>query len=159
MATRTKRGPNKTSFVRDFIQKNPAANRRAVEEAWLAAGNEGPISSALVSTTRSKLGLIANQRSGSGTVGGNGAPGSVPDSARGPKRKTRGRAAGGKAVGIVAGRTGEPTPPSAGRDEALAEVEAGIDRLIFKLIALGGLEEVEDELRKVRRLLYRSYSE
>ena len=40
----------------------------------------------------------------------------------------------------------------------LEEVEGDIDRLIFKLIALGGMEEIEDELRKVRRLVYRRSS-
>ena len=40
----------------------------------------------------------------------------------------------------------------------MGEIEGDIDRLIFKLIAVGGMETIEDELRKVRRLLYRSYS-
>ncbi|MFL5332949.1 MAG: hypothetical protein ACJ8H8_07155 [Geminicoccaceae bacterium] len=50
-------------------------------------------------------------------------------------------------------------PRSARRDGALSEIEADIDRLIFKMIALGGLEEIEDGLRTVRRLLYRHLSE
>ena len=41
-------------------------------------------------------------------------------------------------------------------DLALAEIEGDIDRLIFKLMDVGGMEEIEDELRKARRLLYRS---
>ena len=41
----------------------------------------------------------------------------------------------------------------------LDDVERQLDRLIFKLIALGGLEAIEEELRKVRRLLYRRYAE
>ena len=60
MAKRAKKGPNKCSFVRDFITSNPEANRRAVEEAWLAAGHEGVISSALVSNLSAKLGLTGN---------------------------------------------------------------------------------------------------
>jgi hypothetical protein len=59
MAKRSKGAPNKSAFVRDFIEKNPQANRKAVEEAWLAAGHEGVITSALVSNLRSKLGLTA----------------------------------------------------------------------------------------------------
>ena len=61
------------------------------------------------------------------------------------------------ASGAVAEPIKERMPRSVGRDGALAEIEGDIDRLIFKLIALGGMEEIEDELRKVRRLLYHSY--
>jgi hypothetical protein len=153
MAKRARTGPTKTSFVRDFIKKNPTANRKAVEEAWLEAGNEGPISSALVSNLRTEMGLTA----GSKAAGGHGAPESAQATARKPKRKKRGRPARRKVSEVVAEATTVRMPRSSGRDGALAEVEADIDRLIFKLIALGGLEEIEDELRKVRRLLYRSY--
>jgi hypothetical protein len=152
MAKSARTGPTKTSFVSDFIQKNPAANRKAVEEAWLAAGHDGPISSALVSNLRSKMGLTA----GSKAAGKNGTPESAKAAARKPRRKKRGRPAKSKASEVVAEVTTARMPRSSGRDGALAEVEADIDRLIFKLIALGGLEAVEDELRKVRRLLYRS---
>ena len=131
MAMRTKKGPNKSAFVRDFIQQNPTANRKAVENAWREAGHEGPISSALVSHLRSKMGRT---------------------------REKRGRAGKGGANGTAAEATGERKPRSASRERALDEIERDIDRLIFKLIALGGMEEVEDELRTVRRLLYRSLS-
>lgn len=126
-------GPQgKTAFVRDFILKNPTANRKAVEEAWLAAGNEGPISSALVSNLRSEMGLTG---------------------------KKRGQSAKGKASGTTAEPTDVQRPRSGGRDAAVAEIEGDIDRIVFRLMALGGMEEIEDELRKLRRLLYRSYSE
>jgi hypothetical protein len=157
MATRTKKRPNKSAFVRDFVQNNPTANRKAVEEAWQQAGNEGTISSALVSNLRSKLGLTGNLRSGSRTAAGDGAPEAPKTTARTPKRKQRGRGAKGKVIGFVAESIKEPVPRIVGRKGALAEIEADIDRLIFKLIGLGGMETMEDELRKVRRLLYRSY--
>jgi hypothetical protein len=131
MATRTKKGPNKSAFVRDFIQKNPKANRKAVEEAWLAAGHKGVISSALVSNLRSRLGLMGQERR---------------------------RGAKGSASTTIGEPTLEREPRSAGRDGALDGIEGDIDRLIFKLIALGGMEEIEDELRKVRRTLYRRHS-
>jgi hypothetical protein len=154
MAKRAKKGPTKTAFVRDFIQKNPQANRRAVEEAWLAAGHEGPISSALVSGLRAKMGLTGGPKK----TEGDGAPESVKVTARRPKRRKRGRPAKLKGSEVVAEATKGRMPRSVGRDGVLAEVEAGIDRLIFKLIAVGGMETIEEELRKVRRLLYRSYS-
>ena len=153
MATKTKKGPSKTSFVRDFIKENPTANRKAVEEAWMAAGNVGPISSALVSNLRSELGLTGNLRGGSKSAGSNGAPQPVETTARRPKRKKRGQPAKGKASGIVAEPTKERKPRSGGLDMALEEIEGDIDRLIFKLIAVGGMETIEDELRKVRRRL------
>jgi hypothetical protein len=69
-------------------------------------------------------------------------------------------------MGTRVGRTAEPgggtLKPLDGRTSRgriMAEIEGDIDRLIFKLIALGGMETIEDELRKVRRLLFRSDSE
>jgi hypothetical protein len=81
------------------------------------------------------------------------------------KRGAKGRGAGKKrrAKGTRVGRTPEPvagTPTSfkgrTGRGRLLAEVEEDIDRLIFRLMGAGGMEEIEDQLRRVRRLLYRS---
>jgi hypothetical protein len=158
MATKTQKAPNKTAFVRDFITQNPQANRNAVEEAWRAAGHEGLISSALVSNLRSELGLTGNLRSGSRTAESNGAPESVKATAGRKKSKKRGRGAKGTASRAVAEPIKELMPRSVGRDGALVEIEGDIDHLIFKLIALGGMETIEEELRKVRRLLYRSYS-
>jgi hypothetical protein len=121
----------KTAFVRDFIKKDPTANRKAVEEAWLAAGNEGPISGALVSNLRSEMGLTGKKRS---------------------------RPAKGRVTGTIPEPTGVRRPRSGGRDAALAEIEGDIDRLIFKMMGVGGMETIEDELRKVRRRLILSQS-
>ncbi len=153
MATKTKKAVSKSAFVRDFIEKNPQTNRKAVEEAWLAAGHDGVISSALVSGLRGKLGLAG----GSTTADSNGTP-EAAKATVGRPRKKRGRPAKGKKNGTITETTTQRKPLSAGRDAALADIEGDIDRLIFKLIALGGMETIEDELRKVRRLLYRSYS-
>ena len=159
MAKKAKTGPSKTSFVRDFIQKNPTANRKAVEEAWLAAGHEGPISSALVSNLRSKMGLTGNLRTGPRTAESNGAPESVKATAGRKKHKKRGRGAKGKAIGIVAEPAKERKPRSGGLDVAIDEIEGDIDRLIFKLMSVGGMDEIEDELRRVRRRLILSHGE
>ena len=43
---------------------------------------------------------------------------------------------------------------SSDRDRLLEEVEGDIDRLIFKLMVIGRMEEIEDALRRVRRMLY-----
>src|SRR5437660_1363526 len=115
MATKTQKGPNKTSFVRDFIQKSPEANRKAIEEAWQEAGHEGSISSSLVSNLRSESRLTGNLGSGSQTPEGNGAPGSLKAKARRSKPKKRGRSSDGKASGIVAAPTEDRKPQSIGR--------------------------------------------
>jgi hypothetical protein len=156
MATKTK-GQSKSAFVRDFIQRNPSANRKEVEEAWRKAGHEGPISSALVSNLRRELGLIGSPSSDSKKAEGDGAPEPVKTTERKPKRRKRGRRA--KASGMVAAHATEPKPRTGGRDGVLAGIERDLDHLIFKLMGAGGMERVEDELRKVRRLLYRSISE
>ena len=131
MATRTA-GQSKTAFVRDFIRKDPTANRKAVEEAWREAGHESPISSAIVSNLRRELGLTGNLRR---------------------KRRRRHKV---KARGADTTPATGRKPLSGGRGKVLAEIEQDIDRLIIKLMAVGGFESIEHELRKVRRLLYHS---
>jgi hypothetical protein len=140
-------GPQgKTAFVRDFIKKDPTANRKAVEEAWLAAGNEGPISSALVSNLRSEMGLTGKRRPKGRGAGKKG------------RAKSSSRITGADRTAEPVAGTPKPLDRRTNRGRIIEEVEGDIDRLIFKLIAVGGMETIEDELRKVRRLLYRSYS-
>ena len=50
----------------------------------------------------------------------------------------------------------KPVNGRTGRGRFLAEVEEDIDRLLFRLMGAGGMETIEDGLRGVRRLLYRS---
>jgi hypothetical protein len=156
MATKTEKGPSKTTFVRDLLRKNSTANRKAVEEAWREAGHEGPISSALVSNLRRELGLTGNQRDDSRPTNGNATTEPPKAKARKSRRKKRRRSANGKASGLQTTPATERKPRSGGRDKAIAEIEGDIDRLIFKLMDVGGMEEIEGGLRKVRRLLYRS---
>jgi hypothetical protein len=155
MATKTA-GQGKSAFVRDFLRKNRSANRKAVEEAWREAGHEGSISSALVSTLRRKLGLIGNKRGSSRPVDGDGAAESPKAEPRASRPKKRRRRRMGKAVGGDTAPSSGRKPLAGGRGRALAEIEADIDHLIFKLMNTGGFEAIEAELRKVRRLLYRS---
>jgi hypothetical protein len=46
MATTGSR-PNKSSFLRELFQKNPALTLEGTTEAWQKAGNEGEFSSSL----------------------------------------------------------------------------------------------------------------
>jgi hypothetical protein len=153
MATAGAKGPSKTDFVRQLLKKDPTANRKVVEEAWLSAGHEGPISSSLVSNLRSELGLTGDKRGGSKPAVDNGATATVKTRTRRPKK--RGRRARAKASGTPVESVAERKPRSGGQDKAIADIEGDIDRLIFKLMVAGGMEKVEEELRKVRRLLYR----
>jgi hypothetical protein len=155
MAMKTE-GPSKTAFVRDFLRKNPTANRKAVEEAWRAVGREGPIQSALVSNLRRELGLTSNPRGGARPAEGDGAAES-PKTKTASKPRKRKRSRNGRANRASTTPAPEREFRSRSRDQVLAEIEGDIDRLIFKLTIVGGFEAVEDELRKVRRLLYRSH--
>jgi hypothetical protein len=268
MAKKSKQPVNKSAFVRDFITLNPEANRKAVEEAWLAAGHDGVISSALVSGLRAKQGLTGNPKN-QPEAASNSAP--APKKSSKPKRttgKARGReqeqapaeangttavlgsrdepASPTASIGMVSGRGGnqgktafvtehlrqnshatddeineawasagneggisgsliykirakegltgrrgakgrgagkkgraKSSPRTTGADRTaepvaeapkpldrrtnrgrvIEEVESDIDRLIFKLMGVGGMETIEDELRKVRRRLILSQGE
>lgn len=265
MAKKIKQAVNKSAFVRDFITANPEANRKAVEEAWLAAGHDGVISSALVSNIRARMGLTGNVQNqpeaaptaapptkksskpkgaggrrraaepehspaeGNGTTaalqsggeptadsearptagsrGGNqgksafvaehlqqnpqatddeiteawasagnegGISGSLIYKIKAKegltgKRGIKGRAGGKKGRAKSSPRavsaaepvseTSRPLDRRTNRGKVVAELEGDIDRLIFKLMGAGGMEEIEDELRKVRRRLILSQGE
>jgi hypothetical protein len=155
MATKTA-GQSKRAFVRDFIRKNRAATRKAVEEAWREAGHEGSISPSLVSTVRRELGLTGKEPVGSRPAEGNGASESPRVKVRSSKPRRRGRGRKSKASDANGRPATGRKPSTGGRDRALAEIEHDIDHRIFKLMTRGGFEAIEHELRKVRRLLYHS---
>ena len=60
MATTATAAPGKTSFVKEFLQDNPQANAKAVNEAWTAAEMKGTISHPIISQVRKQLGLTGN---------------------------------------------------------------------------------------------------
>jgi hypothetical protein len=155
MATASAKGPSKTAFVRNFIKTNPTANRKAVEEAWRAAGHEGPISSSLVSNLRTELGLTGKKPDASQPRSGADAVGSVKVTSSKPKKRRR--RAQSKASGVNGTPATQRKPRTGNREQVFTEIEGDIDRLIFKLMVAGGMEKVEDALREVRRLLYRTH--
>jgi hypothetical protein len=133
----TGRGGNqgKTAFVTKHLRSDPGASDEAINEAWAAAGNEGGISGSLLYKVRAKRGLTGK---------------------RGIKRRGAGkkRRVGRTPEPVV--ETPKPVDGRTGWGRVLAEVEQDIDRLLFKLMRVGGMETIENELRNVRRLLYRS---
>jgi hypothetical protein len=139
----TGRGGNqgKTAFVVKHLRQSPDATDEQINEAWAAAGNEGGISGSLLYKIRAKRGLTG-------------------------KKKGRGAGKKRRAKGTRVGRTAEPTVGTpvpldrrTNRGRIIEEVESDIDRLIFKLMGAGGMETIEDGLRRVRHLLYRTTSE
>jgi len=132
--------PGKTSFLKEFLHDHPEGNVKAVNEAWTAAGFDGTISTALVYKARASLGLTGNLS--------------------GKTKKSKAMTTStGKKLGRpheepTAPVTGQPRGRKSNRSLALTELEADIDRLIFKVMDVGDLTEIEDSLRQARRLLY-----
>jgi hypothetical protein len=124
--------PGKSMFVKEFLHDHPQGNVDAVNKAWRAAGFDGTISPTLVNKMRASLGLAGNLRGKNKTA--------APPKKRGrpPKETTA-------AVKVQ---------PRANRTAVLEGIEADIDRLLFKAMTIGGLGEIEDSLRRARRLLY-----
>ena len=128
--------PGKTSFLKEFLHDNPQGNVKAANEAWQAAGFDGTISTALVYKARASLGLTGNL-SGKTKKSKERQPPLArnwEDLVRNPRLRSPGR--------------------KSARTLALNELEADIDRLIFKVMGVGDLTEIEDSLRQARRLLY-----
>ena len=130
----------KTSFLKKFLHDNPQGNTQSVNEAWTAAGFDGTISTSLVYKARASLGLTGN----------------LSGKTKKPKAMTTstGKKPGRPREEPTAPVTGQPRGRKSNRSLALHELEAEIDRLIFKVMDVGDLTEIEDSLRQARRLLY-----
>jgi hypothetical protein len=157
MATPVKRNQGKTDFVKTTLQEHPQANPKFVNEAWITAGNDGTISETLVNKMRAELGLSGNLRRRTPRASSGVATKAVALKYTGKKRGRKPKSA--LFVGSTPTTTnGEnhpaPTTLPASRQQHLAELESEIDALLFKVMNLGNLPEIEDSLRKTRRLLY-----
>src|SRR5271166_6010661 len=134
--------PAKTSFLKEFLHDNPQGNVKAANEAWTAAGFDGTISETLVYKTRASLGLTGNLS--------------------GKTKKSKAKATStGKKLGrprkeTTAPVTGQPRGRKSARTLALNELEADIDRLIFKVMGVGDLTQIETALREARRGVYKA---
>jgi hypothetical protein len=141
--------PSKTDFVRSYLNGNPTAGVRAVNEAWNAAGNAGSISDTLVHRLRSEKGLTGNVRTGR--------PAGSKATAAGGSRPS------GTKVKASRGRRGRPPRSAAAPDLGAAPevfsdsggaggLEAEFDRLLFRVMGQG-MPDVEEAIRQARRLL------
>jgi hypothetical protein len=127
--------PGKTMFVKEYLNDHPQGNFRAVNTAWSAAGFEGTISQAVVDKVRAALGLTGNTRRNVTRS----MPSTTAKKPASPYKKNTAPVA---------------AQPRGNQPIDLEEMEADIDRLIFKAMAVGDLTEIEDTLRRARRLLY-----
>ena len=133
--------PGKTSFLKEFLNDHPEGNAKTANEAWTAAGYDGTISEALVYKARASLGLTGNLS------------GKTKAAAEG-KATSTGKKPGRPREEPTAPVTGQPRGRKSARTLAVTELEADIDLLIFKVMGVGDLTEIEDSLRQARRLLY-----
>jgi hypothetical protein len=134
----------KTGFTKEFLNDHPDATTRDVNEAWTKAGMQGKISHTTVSEVRKSLGLTGNtpnrpEKQVSQTQ---------PAKPGGRKPTSRIRASSSTQVGTA--RQGDD------RTTVLMAVEVEIDRLIFQMMGLGDLTEIETALREARRAVYKA---
>jgi len=163
MVASTEKKPSKTAFVTAHLQKDQQATLKTVNAAWNAEGHTGKISSTLVTGLRAKLGLTGNIRPKTSTpkeATAATASKSAPKSGGSKKAPTRtvvkSRAQTNGAPAAVAPVAKNVSPDK--RDRLLAEIESDIDRLIFKLMGVGGFTKIEDEFRAARRVITRSHN-
>jgi hypothetical protein len=122
----------KSAFLRELYKKDPSASFKAVNEAWKRAGKPGAISEPLTYLVRSEMGITKKRgvkRKASVTMAKKPAP------------------SGAGRPGSAAATVAVPAPQT----KTALDLEAEIDRLLFKVIEKGGMEDVEDALRSARR--------
>ena len=134
--------PGKSMFVKEFLNDHPQSNVDAVNVAWHAAGFEGTISAALVNQLRATLGLTGNLR------------GKTKKSKTFATGKKLGRPRNDVSAAVNGQPVGQPRGRKSDRNHALLSVEAEIDKLLFQVMGIGELPEVETALREVRRRVY-----
>lgn len=152
------RSPGKTEFVKEVLTRNPRANAQKVREEWEAAGHDGSISQTLVNKQRSLMGLAGNLKGGRPKKSESAVTEKKPYTGKKRGRKPKSASLNGHEATVDARSTGAPRVRAAGRPAQITQIEADIDRLLFRVMHLGGLEDIEDSLRRTRRLLYQAIS-
>jgi hypothetical protein len=143
MAKTKTAGPTKMEFIEEQLGRNPQATETTINEAWAQAGHSGSISGSLVYKVKSSKGLTGKVRRGR-------KPGRPPGvKKRGPGRPPK------SAISITwdNGANAAPARRPARGPAQIEQLEAEFDRLLFKLIDLGTMPEVESLVRKARRLV------
>ena len=133
--------PGKQDFVRRALLAEPDADLDAINRAWRKSGRDGSIGRTTFGKVRA--GGARGDGPGGPSAGGRGRPGPAP----GPTPPPAGPRPEERAPGST------PGPDPEGRRRTLGEIERGLDRLLFRAMALGDIVDVEEALRGVRRLV------
>ncbi len=146
------RDQGKTSFVKEVLIDNPLANTKAVNDAWSKAGMDGTISETLVNKMRARMGLTGNLRGKRAAKKGAEASTKRPSTGKKRGRKPK------QEIGTNSERKTRHAATGSGKqNDLLVELEAELDRLLFRVMNLGELDEVESSLREARRRLYHAF--
>jgi hypothetical protein len=157
---------SKSSFLEEWLKSHPQSKESEVAEAWKSAGNSGTISPSLFYKIKSDLGLHIRKRRGGAKRTKHAKHVGALKKGRGVKDKTRAEApveaysgTKGSTVGVTVMERSrvEPVHRRSASAQTLVALEGDLDRLIFQLMNVGGLEDVEELLRQARRVLARSH--
>jgi hypothetical protein len=129
--------------------------------------HNGTIGATLINKLRSALGLAGNLRSTTKTKTPPRSAIKLPNSGKKQGREPKAFSSktnlfavsrsNGKKTDQAAMQTKLPAKFNS-QDGSLEELECDIDRVLFKVMGLGGLPAVEESLRQTRRLLYGGFS-
>jgi hypothetical protein len=136
--SKTATSPGKAMFVKEFLNDHPEGNVKAVNEAWQASGFDGTISKTVVFKVKAAMGRSGNLRANT----------KKSETSATVKKRVAPPTKTAATVNV------QPRMSNSARTVELNELEADIDRLIFKAMGIGDLAEIEDTLRRARRLLY-----
>jgi hypothetical protein len=166
MATVKGKTEGKSMFLKEYLVDHPDAGKEAIDGAWREAGNEGTISTSLISKVRRDLGLTdqgtarvkSRARVGTGQRSSSGSK----SAARGAGPEVGGRTPAKESSRPVTGGLERPAAPQAAdgdRARVLIRLEGAIDDLLHEIKLTGGLPEFEETLRRARRILVRGHGE
>jgi hypothetical protein len=141
----------KQAFLEQMLKKNPKVGLEEVVQAWIAAGHEGAISQSYLGKVKSNLGLT-KLRDKSRSVA---SASTKSQTRRAPEPRHAGRPAAAASPERAATRAGN----NHDRSRTLDEIESDLDRLMHRMMGVGGLGDAERALRKVRRLVSREIEE
>ena len=149
------RNQGKTLFVKETLIDHPTANPKFVNDKWKEAGMEGTISETLVNKMRAQLKLTGNLRgTRSGEEGQGGRVKAISSGKRrGRKAKER---AGRRPLGTHFRRGPVSVQPAVA--SAWPNWRPSSTALLFNVMSLGNLPEVEKALRQTRRALYSAFA-
>jgi len=148
MPTAVARDQGKSAFVKQTLFEDQYANAAKINELWTEDGRDGSISTSLVNKIRSEMELTGNLRGRGGEPAAASKKASTGKKRGRPRKVTAAPATAEAPIATFRGRNA--------RVNRLVEIEAEIDRLLFKIMDVDGLSDVVDTLRRARRTVSRA---